>query len=331
MSFRAYRIFEENGVVSARFVQIEPSDLDPGEVVVRVHFSGLNYKDALAATGAGKVVRRFPCIGGIDASGVIESSADSRFQPGDAVLVTGYDMGVAHDGGFSERLCIPADWVVPLPSGLSLFDAMALGTAGFTAALAIHRLEQNELTPQRGKVIVTGASGGVASLAIQMLTQLGYHVVALTSRENQTDYLKSLGAAEVLLLSDIDLGGARPLEKSLWAGALDAAGGPVLSWLTRSMQQNGVIASFGNAAGATLETTVFPFILRGIRLLGIDSAATPMPLRRQIWQRLAGELYPKQLMLVAHEANWERLPVLLLAMVQHQSSGRTVIRLPAAE
>jgi NADPH2:quinone reductase len=330
MRFRAYRIFEENGVVSARFVELERSDPDPGEVIVRVHFSGLNYKDALAATGAGKVIRRFPCIGGIDASGIVESSADSRFQPGDAVLVTGYDMGVAHDGGFSERLRVPADWVVPLPSGLSLFDAMALGTAGFTAALAIHRLEQNELTPQRGKVIVTGASGGVSSLAIQMLAQLGYHVVALTSRDNQADYLKSLGAAEVLLLSDIDLGGTRPLEKGLWAGALDAAGGPVLGWLTRSMQQNGAIANFGNTAGATLETTVFPFILRGIRLLGIDSAATPMPLRRQLWQRLASELYPQQLMLVAHEANWETLPALLLAMVQHQSSGRTVIRLPTA-
>lgn len=330
MSFRAYRIFEENGSVSARFVQLDLADLDPGEVVIRVHYSGLNFKDALAATGAGKVIRRFPCVGGIDASGIVESSADARFYPGDAVLVTGYDMGVAHDGGFAERLRVPADWVVPLPAGLSLFDAMALGTAGFTAALAIHRLEQNELTPERGKVIVTGASGGVSSLSIQMLAQLGYFVVALTSRESQADYLKSLGAQEVLLLSDIALGSTRPLEKGLWAGALDAAGGPVLGWLTSSMQQNGVIASFGNAAGAALETSVFPFILRGIRLLGVDSAATLMPLRRQLWQRLAGELFPQRLGLMTHEADWEQLPVLLQAMVQHRSSGRTVIRLPAA-
>lgn len=330
MSFRAYRIFEENGSVSARFVQLDLSDLDPGEVVIRVHYSGLNFKDALAATGAGKVIRRFPCVGGIDASGIVESSSDPRFHPGDAVLVTGYDMGVAHDGGFAERLRVPADWVVPLPTGLSLFDAMALGTAGFTAALAIHRLEQNELTPERGKVIVTGASGGVSGLAIQMLAQLGYFVVALTSRESQSAYLKSLGAQEVLLLSDIALGSTRPLEKGLWAGALDAAGGPVLGWLTRSMQQNGAIASFGNAAGTELETSVFPFILRGIRLLGVDSAATPMPLRRQLWQRLAGELFPRHLELMTHVADWEQLPALLQAMVQHRSSGRTVIRLPAA-
>jgi putative YhdH/YhfP family quinone oxidoreductase len=328
MSFRAYRIFEENGSVSARFVQLDLADLDPGEVVVRVHYSGLNFKDALAATGAGKVIRRFPCVAGIDASGIVESSADARFSPGDAVLVTGYDMGVAHDGGFAEYARVPADWVVPLPAGLSLFNAMALGTAGFTAALAIHRLEQNELSPARGRVVVTGASGGVSSLALQMLSQLGYHVVALTSRENQSDYLKSLGASEVLLLSEIDLGGTRPLEKGEWAGALDAVGGPVLGWLTRTMQQNGVIASFGNAAGANLETTVFPFILRGIRLLGIDSAATPMPLRRQLWQRLAGELFPRHLELMTHVADWEQLPVLLQAMVQHRSSGRTVIQLP---
>jgi putative YhdH/YhfP family quinone oxidoreductase len=330
MSFRAYRIFEENGSVSARFVQLDITDLDPGEVLIRVHYSGLNFKDALAATGAGKIIRRFPCVGGIDASGIVESSADARFNPGDAVLVTGYDMGVAHDGGFAEFLRVPADWVVPLPAGLSLFDAMALGTAGFTAALAIHRLEQNELSPERGKVIVTGASGGVSGLAIQMLNQLGYFVVALTSREGQADYLKSLGAQDVLLLSDIDLGSTRPLEKGLWAGALDAAGGSVLGWLTRSMQQNGVIASFGNTAGAVVETTVFPFILRGVRLLGVDSAATPMPLRRQLWQRLAGELFPKRLGLVTHEADWAQLPPLLQAMVQHRSSGRTVLRLPGA-
>jgi acrylyl-CoA reductase (NADPH) len=248
----------------------------------------VNYKDALAATGAGKVIRRFPCVGGVDVAGVVEHSEDARFKSGDAVIVTGYDMGVAHDGGFAEYVRVPADWVVPLPQGLSLFDAMALGTAGFTAALAIHRLEQNELTPDKGKVIVTGATGGVGSLAITMLAQLGYHVVALTGKDSEHDYLKSLGTTEILSRKDLAMG-TRPLEKAQWAGALDAVGGDTLAWLTRTMQQNGVIASFGNAGGIELHTTVMPFILRGVRLLGIDSAATTMALRRQIWQRLASD------------------------------------------
>ncbi|MBA4382648.1 MAG: oxidoreductase, partial [Sideroxydans sp.] len=178
-SFNAYRIFEENGKSIGKLVQLSLDDLDAGELVIRTHYSGVNYKDALAATGAGKVIRRFPCVGGVDVSGVVESSTDARFKAGDQVLVTSYDMGVAHDGGFAEYVRAPADWVVPLPSGLTLFDAMVLGTAGYTAALAIHRLEQNELTPDKGKIIVTGATGGVGSLAVRMLSQLGYHVVAL--------------------------------------------------------------------------------------------------------------------------------------------------------
>jgi putative YhdH/YhfP family quinone oxidoreductase len=254
------------------------------------------------------VIRRFPCVGGIDVSGVVESSTDARFKAGDAVLVTGYDMGVAHDGGFSEYVRVPADWVVPLPSNLSLFDAMALGTAGFTAALAIHRLEQNELSPDKGKVIVTGATGGVGSLAIQMLSQLGYHVVALTGKDSEHEYLKSLGASEVLARSSIDLKSTRPLEKAQWAGALDAVGGETLAWLARTMQQDGAIASFGNAGGIELHTTVFPFILRGVKLLGVDSAATAMTLRKQIWQRLAGELKPRQLSQLAHSVPFAKLP-----------------------
>ncbi|MFA7399766.1 MAG: alcohol dehydrogenase catalytic domain-containing protein, partial [Sideroxydans sp.] len=177
-NFDAYRIYEENGKSIGKLVQLSVDELDAGEVVIRTHYSGVNYKDALAATGAGKVVRRFPCVGGVDVSGVVESSSDTRFKAGDQVVVTSYDMGVAHDGGFAEYVRVPADWVVPLPTGLTLFDAMVLGTAGFTAALAIHRLEQNELTPAKGKVIVTGATGGVGSLAVRMLSQLGYHVVA---------------------------------------------------------------------------------------------------------------------------------------------------------
>lgn len=325
MNFRAYRIFEENGSLAGRFVELTMDDLDPGEVVIRSHYSSVNYKDALAATGTGRVIRRFPCVGGIDVAGVVESSADERFKAGDPVLVTGYEMGVAHDGGFSEFVRVPADWVVPLPGGLTLFDAMALGTAGFTAALSIHRMEQNELSPENGKVIVTGATGGVSSLAIQMLSQLGYRVAALTGKEGEHEYLKSLGADEILSRRDLVMG-SRPLEKAQWAGALDSVGGETLAWLTRTMQQNGVIASFGNAGGIELHATVMPFILRGIRLIGIDSAATQMPLRRKIWQRLATDLYPRQLDRIAHVVPFDNLPETFASLLQGKSCGRSVIQ-----
>ncbi len=325
--FSAYRIFEKNGKSTSRFVDLTLADLDPGEVVIRTHFSGVNYKDTLAATGAGRVIRRFPCVGGVDASGVVVDSSDARFSAGDKVLVTGYDMGVAHDGGFAEYVRVPADWVVPLPQGLTLFEAMALGTAGFTAALSIHRLEQNELTPEKGKVIVTGATGGVGSLAVQMLSQCGYHVVAMTGKDSEHDYLRSLGASEILRRGEVDLKNPRPLEKAQWAGALDAVGGDTLAWLIRTMDQNGAIASFGNAGGVELHTTVFPFILRGVKLLGVDSAATAMPLRRQIWQRLAGELKPRRLAQLAHTVPFAQLPEVFPWMLHGETRGRTVVQI----
>lgn len=325
--FHAYRIFEQDDKSGGRFVELTLDELDPGEVVIHVAYSSVNFKDALAATGAGKIIRRFPCVGGVDAAGVVESSQDERFKPGDEVIVTGYDMGVAHDGGFAEYARVPADWVVQLPQGLSLFNAMALGTAGFTAALAIHRLEQNELSPEKGKVIVTGATGGVGSLAIQMLAHLGYHVVALTGKDSEHEYLKALGASEVLPRNTLDLHSERPLEKAQWAGALDAVGGATLAWLTRTMQQNGVIASFGNAGGTELHTTVFPFILRGVRLIGIDSAATAMILRERIWQRLARELRPPHLDAVTHAIPFSQLEQAFVDMMQGRSHGRIVVKI----
>jgi len=328
--FSAYRIFEENGQSSGRFVELSIDDLDSGEVVIQTHYSSVNYKDALAATGAGKVIRRFPCVGGVDAAGVVASSSDPRFKAGDEVLVTGYGMGVDHDGGYAEYVRVPADWVVPLPQGLSLFETMAIGTAGFTAALAIHRLEQNELRPENGKVIVTGATGGVSSIAIQMLAQLGYQVVALTGKDSEHDYLKSLGATEILPRKDLVMG-TRPLEKAQWAGALDSVGGETLAWLTRTMQQYGVIASFGNAGGFELHTTVLPFILRGVRLIGIDSAATGMPLRRIIWQRLSGDLRPKLLAQVAHTMPFAELPQVFAQLLHGTARGRTVVAVKPAE
>lgn len=327
-AFWAYQLVEQAGKSAGRFVELGLTDLDAGEVVIEAHYSSVNYKDALAATGAGKVIRRFPCVAGIDVSGVVVSSSDARFKAGDAVLVTGYDMGVAHDGGYAEYVRVPADWVVPLPKGLSLFEAMALGTAGFTAGLSIQRLEQNDLQPSLGKVIVTGATGGVSSLAIPMLAKLGYSVVALTGKTSEYEHLKALGAHEILDRNSLVMG-QRPLEKSLWAGALDSVGGDTLAWLTRTMQQNGVIASFGNAGGVELHTTVLPFILRGVRLLGIDSAATAMPLRQLIWQRLATDLRPNRLAGIAHTVAFADLPSVFPRLIQGTQTGRTVIKIKA--
>lgn len=327
MKFRAFRIFNEDNNITSRWVDLELNELDPGEVVIRAAYSSVNYKDALAATGAGKVIRRFPCVGGIDVAGVVVSSLDPRFVPGDEVLVTGYEMGVAHDGGFAELVRVPAEWVVRLPVGLSLHDAMVLGTAGFTAALSLHRLQQNDVKPENGKVVVTGATGGVASLAINMLKKLGYQIVAITGKDSEHEYLRSLGADEILPRSTMDLTSTRPLEKAQWAAALDSVGGATLAWLTRTMQQNGVIASFGNAGGVELNTTVLPFILRGVRLIGIDSAATAMPLRHEIWHKLANEWRPPQLDKLAHTVNFEQLPEVFPKLLNGTSHGRTVIKI----
>lgn len=329
-AFNAYRIIEEaDGKSAGRFVELKLDDLDPGEVLIEARYSSVNFKDALAATGVGKVIRRFPCVGGIDVSGVVADSSDTRFKAGDEVLVTGYDMGVAHDGGYAEFVRVPAAWVVPLPVGMTLFEAMAFGTAGFTAGLAINRMEQNGLKPENGKVIVTGATGGVSSLVIQMLAQHGYHVVALTGKDSEHEYLQSLGAKEVLSRKELVMG-KRPMEKSLWAGALDSVGGETLAWLTRTMQQNGAIASIGNAGGAELNTTVLPFILRGVSLLGVDSVAAAMPLRREIWQRLAADLHPKQLAKVVNQVYFSDLPQVFPRIMQGQQRGRVVVGIKAA-
>jgi len=327
MKFRAYRIFNEDSKVVSRWVDMSLNDLDAGDVVIRAAYTSVNYKDALAATGTGKIIRRFPCIGGIDVAGVVVSSQDSRFNAGDNVLVTGYEMGVAHDGGFAELVRVPADWVLHLPVGLSLHDAMSFGTAGFTAALSIYRLQQNDVKPDNGKVVVTGATGGVASLAIGMLKRLGYYVVAITGKDSEQKYLQSLGADEIMPRSAMDMNATRPLEKAQWAAALDSVGGTTLAWLTRTMQQNGVIASFGNAGGVELNTTVLPFILRGVRLIGIDSAATAMPLRHEIWNRLANEWRPQQLDKVCRTLPFEQLPVALHEMLSVHVHGRTVIKI----
>jgi putative YhdH/YhfP family quinone oxidoreductase len=325
-AFKAFRIFSENDKAAGRIVDARLEELSPGDVVFRVEYSSVNFKDALAATGAGRIIRGFPRIGGIDASGRVVSSSDPRFKAGDAVICTSYDFGVGHDGGYSQYCRVPADWVVPLPKGLSPFEAMALGTAGYTAALAMELLELNGLSPAGGKVLVNGATGGVATLAIDMLARLGYPVVAVTGKEAETGFLKELGASEVLLRQQLEMG-TRPLEKALWAAAFDSVGGEQLAWLTRTMQQGGLIASFGNAGGIELKTTVLPFILRGVRLIGIDSALTPMPLRRKIWGRLASDLKPGHLPAIARTIGLEELPGFFADMLKGAVRGRTVVRI----
>jgi acrylyl-CoA reductase (NADPH) len=324
--FEAYRIFSEEGKTVARFTEMTLDQLDPGEVVIRSAFSSVNYKDALAATGTGKVIRRFPCNGGIDVAGVVAFSDDPRFKAGDEVICTSYDMGVSHDGGFAGYVRVPADWVVPLPGGLSLYQAMCLGTAGYTAALGVELMELNGLSPAAGKVVVTGATGGVSSLAIDMLAGKGYHVAAVTGKEAERGYLERLGAKEVLARASIDWGSPRPLEKPLWAGAVDSVGGEQLSWLIRTMQQDGVIASIGNAGGVEFRSTVLPFILRGVRLLGCDSGYTRMPLRRKVWERLASDLKPAHLRDIVHDIRFEELPPVFERLVKAQVRGRYVVR-----
>jgi putative YhdH/YhfP family quinone oxidoreductase len=328
-TFKAYRIFEEGGQVAARIVDMTRDELDPGEVLIRTAFSSVNFKDALAATGKGRIIRRFPCVGGIDGCGRVEESSDARFRKGDAVIATSYDIGVAHDGGYAQFMRVPAGWVVPLPKGMSLFESMALGTAGYTAGLAVERMEHEGLTPQSGKVIVTGATGGVGSVAIDILAAAGYHVVALTGKEAETDYLKRLGAREVMLRSTLDLAKIKPLDRATWAGAVDNLGGDVLAWLASTMQIGGTLASVGLAASHTLNTTVMPFILRGVNLLGVDSVNTPMPLRQKVWERLATDLKPRHLNDMVTTVSLAELGPVFDRLMQGQAKGRTVVKLAA--
>jgi acrylyl-CoA reductase (NADPH) len=325
--FKVYRLREKDKKVSAAFEQATLAELDPGEVVIRVAYSDVNFKDALAATGAGKIIRRFPCVGGIDLSGTVVESSDSHFKKGDAVVATSYDIGVAHDGGYGEYARIKADWVVPMPKGMSLFDAMALGTAGFTAGLAVVRMEHEGLKPGSGPVIVTGATGGVGSVAIDILAGLGHHVVALTGKEQETEYLKTIGAKEVKLRSSLDLAKIKPLDKATWAGAVDNLGGDVLAWLTSTLDIGAPLASVGLAAGTTLNTTVMPFILRGASLLGVDSVNCPMPRRKEVWERLASDMRPKHSAQMTKTIPFDDLPTVFDDFLKAKVRGRIVVDL----
>jgi acrylyl-CoA reductase (NADPH) len=326
--FPAFRVVEEADASRGHLVSLSLDDLSPGDVVIRAEYSSVNYKDALAGTGSGKIMRRFPLVGGIDVAGTVASSADARFREGDAVLVTGYDLGVNHDGGYAGYVRVPADWVVPLPGGLSAFDAMTLGTAGFTAGLSVLEMERNGLTPSRGPVIVTGATGGVGSVATAYLAALGYRVTALTGKDREHDYLRSLGAAEILSRHSLQMG-TRPLEKATWAGAVDAVGGATLAWLTRTMARTGTIAACGLAGGTELQTTVMPFILRGVMLLGVDSVMCPMDVRVEVWRRLAAIAKPGLLRTIAHEIDLSGLPQAFDTVLKGSVRGRFVVDVAA--
>jgi len=324
--FTAFLIDKAGDAVRGQLAQLTAEQLDKGEVTIRVHYSSINFKDALAATGAGKIIRRFPCVGGIDMSGEVVESTDARFHPGDKVIATSFDIGVSHHGGYAQFARVPANWVVPLPAGLTLFEAMGLGTAGFTAALGIVRMEDNGLVPANGPVVVTGATGGVGGLAIDMLARLGYQVVALTGKAMEEDYLRGLGASEIKLTSSIDHAKVRPLEAALWAGAVDNVGGPILHWVLATMKQAGTVASIGNAASMKLDTTVFPFILRGVSLLGVDSGYMGFPTRQRVWDRLASDLKPRHLHEITRTIGLDALPSAFDDFLQGRVKGRTVVK-----
>ena len=326
--FKAYRLTEADKRVKGEFVDCTLDDLDAGDVVVRVAYSDVNYKDALAATGKGRILRRAACIGGIDFSGTVVSSSDARFSKGDAVLAVGFDLGVAHHGGYAHYARVPGDWLTRLPQGMSPWDAMAFGTAGFTAGIGIVRMEQNGLKPANGPVLVNGATGGVGSIAISALSRLGYRVVALTGKAEESDWLKRLGAQEIMLRSTLDLTKIRPLDKAMWAGAVDNLGGEVLAWMASTMQVNGVIASIGLAASPNLTTTVMPFILRGVSLLGINSTDSPTPeLRRDVWRRLAGDMRPPLLKEMCRTIAFRELPRVFEDFINGRVNRRVVVDL----
>ena len=328
--FKAYRLTELDKKVRAEFVECTLDELDAGELVVRVAYSDVNYKDALAATGKGRILMRPSCIGGIDLAGTVVSSEDPRFAKGDAVLAVGHNIGVKHHGGYAEYARIPADWAVKLPKGMTLWEAMAFGTAGYTAGLAIVRMEHNGLKPANGPVVVDGATGGVGSIAIAALAKLGYAVTALTGKEAESGWLKQLGAKEILLRQSLDLTKIRPMDKSAWAGAVDNLGGEVLAWMASTMKVNGVIASIGLAASPNLNTTVLPFILRGVSLLGINSTDAPSPeLEREVWGRLATDMRPPMLKDMARTVPFADLPKVFDDFINAKVSRRVVVDLNA--
>lgn len=326
--FKAFVVDKKEDLFSAEVRNITLDDLPSGDVIVKVSYSSVNYKDSLASIPNGKIVRSYPFIPGIDLAGVVVQSSDARFHEGDEVIATSYEIGVAHYGGFSEYARIPGDWVVPLPDGLTLSEAMIYGTAGFTAALSVHRLEENGLSPEQGKVLVTGATGGVGSIAVSILAKLGYDVVASTGKLTEHDYLKRIGAKEIISREDVCGERIKPLDKQLWAGAVDPVGGRTLAAVLSKIKYGGSVAVSGLTGGAELPGSVFPFILRGVDLLGIDSVYCPMNTRKMIWERMATDFKPSDFLdTIKNEITLEELPQSLSTILKGASRGRTIVNL----
>jgi len=327
-SFKALVVDKTESDFTVNVKEISLKDLPPGDVLIKVSYSSVNYKDGLASTPDGKIVRSYPFIPGIDLSGVVARSNDSRFKEGDEVIATSYEIGVSHYGGYSEYAQIPADWVVPLPEGLSLKEAMVYGTAGFTAALSVQRLEENGLTPNNGKVLVTGATGGVGSIAVAILAHRGYHVVASTGKQSEHDFLIELGASEILSREDVTGQKIRALDKQLWAAAVDPVGGKTLASILSKITYNGSVAVSGLTGGGDVPATVFPFILRGVNLLGIDSVYCPMETRIALWKRMAADFKPEHLLKVMNkEVSLDELPIYLSSILKGEARGRIIVKI----
>jgi len=319
------RIHQVDKATTAKLDEISLDALTPGEIVIRVQWTGINYKDALAVTGKGRIMRAFPRVAGIDLAGIVETAA-GPYRKGDAVLVTGCNIGESLDGGYAEYARVPAEAVIPLPAGMSAQDAMAIGTAGFTAAFALKRMVENHQAPAMGPIAVTGPTGGVGSIAIDLFKRAGFTVHAVTGKADKADYLKALGADEVVSRQSLDMG-SKPLEKALWGGAVDNLGGPTLTWLTRTVKPWGNIASIGLAQSHELTTTVMPFILRGVSLLGIHSVECPRQWREDIWRKLGGEWRPRHLAQIASRiVTLDQLPAACAELIAGTVTGRILVK-----
>jgi len=326
-TFKAIRIEKADKGTTAALTQFDEAELMEGDVTVRVEWSALNYKDGLALTGKAPVVRRFPMIAGVDLAGTVEQSSHPQWKAGDKVICTGWGMGETHLGAYAEIARVRGDWLVRLPEGMSTREAMAIGTAGFTAMLSVLALEKYGLTPKHGPVVVTGAAGGVGSVATAVLSKLGFHVIASTGRLSETEYLKGLGAAEVIDRSELS-GPAKPLAKERWAGGVDSVGSTTLANVLSMTKYAGAIAACGLAAGMDLPTSVAPFILRGVSLLGIDSVMCPIEVRKTAWSRLASDLDRVKLTEITHEIGLDQVIGTGAKILAGQVRGRIVVKIP---
>jgi putative YhdH/YhfP family quinone oxidoreductase len=326
-SFRAFRVHNDEQGYRGAIDSVGLDELSPGDVTIRVSYSGINYKDALAGTGKAKIMQSFPMVGGIDVAGTVVASESERFSAGDEVLVTGAGLSEKRDGGYAEYLRLDSKWVVPLPTGLSALEAMTIGTAGFTAALSLYRMEISGQRPDMGPVVVTGATGGVGSIAIDLLSGAGYEVHAISGKEEHFGWLAALGAAECISRHELELG-QRPLESARWAGCIDSVGGDMLAGICAAIRPWGNIAACGLAGGIGLKTTVMPFIIRGVSLIGIDSPMCPYPIRAELWPRLADAWKPRHLETIRNRVvGLDDLDAIFGGMLEGNSLGRIVVKM----